>query len=297
MLVIGWGLLPITLFHVVPLSFSALSWRELLTASSRPDVVSIIWIRWIRESINALLPVAGVGGDIVSLAHQRGVPGVQAAATMVVDTTVGVATQMVFVVAGVTLLVIRSSEGAALPVVSALLIGVAAFAVAIATFVMLQHRSMFVMFSKLGSRLAPAKWLSGFAGSASAIDDAVVDTYRRGSAFVRANVLRLAGWTAGAGEIWLVMHFLERHLNLTDAFVLESLGSGVRAAAFMVPGALGALEGGLVLFGALLGLPADVALAISLSKRVRELALGLPGLLVWQWIEGRRLRRREDLAS
>src|SRR5271166_1349742 len=297
MLVIGWGLLPITLFHVVPLSFSALSWRELLTVSSRPDVVSIIWIRWIRESINALLPVAGVGGDIVSLAHQRGVPGVQAAATMVVDTTVGVATQMVFVVAGVTLLVIRSSEGAALPVVSALLIGVAAFAVAIATFVMLQHRSMFVMFSKLGSRLAPAKWLSGFAGSASAIDDAVVDTYRRGSAFVRANVLRLAGWTAGAGEIWLVMHFLERHLNLTDAFVLESLGSGVRAAAFMVPGALGALEGGLVLFGALLGLPADVALAISLSKRVRELALGLPGLLVWQWIEGRRLRRREDLAS
>jgi len=178
MLVIGWGLLPITLFHVVPLSFSALSWRELLTASSRPDVVSIIWIRWIRESINALLPVAGVGGDIVSLAHQRGVPGVQAAATMVVDTTVGVATQMVFVVAGVTLLVIRSSEGAALPVVSALLIGVAAFAVAIATFVLLQHRSMFGMFSKLGSRLAPAKWLSGFAGSASAIDDAVVDTYR-----------------------------------------------------------------------------------------------------------------------
>jgi len=298
MLVIGWGLLPITLFHVVPLSFSALSWRELLTASSRPDVVSIIWIRWIRESINALLPVAGVGGDIVSLAHQRGVPGVQAAATMVVDTTVGVATQMVFVVAGVTLLVIRSSEGAALPVVSALLIGVAAFAVAIATFVMLQHRSMFVMFSKLGSRLAPAKWLSGFAGSASAIDDAVVDTYRRGSAFVRANVLRLAGWTAGAGEIWLVMHFLERHLNLTDAFVLESLGSGVRAAAFMVPGALGALEGGLVLFGALLGLPADVALAISLSKRVRELVLGLPGLFVWQWVEGRRLLRRgEDLAS
>ena len=300
MLVIGWGLLPITLFHVVPLSFSALSWRELLTVSSRPDVVSIIWIRWIRESINALLPVAGVGGDVVSarLAHQRGVPGAQAAASMVVDTTVGVATQMVFVVAGVTLLVIRSSEGAALPVVSALLIGVAAFAVAIATFVMLQHRSMFVMFSKLGSRLAPAKWLSGFAGSASAIDDAVVDTYRRGSAFVRANVLRLAGWTAGAGEIWLVMHFLGRHLNLTDAFVLESLGSGVRAVAFMVPGALGALEGGLVLFGALLGLPADVALAISLSKRVRELALGLPGLLAWQWIEGRRLLRRgEDLAS
>ena len=298
MLVIGWGLLPITLFHVVPLSFSALSWRELLPLSSRPNVIRITWIRWIRESVNSLLPVAGVGGDVVSarLAHQRGVPGAQAAASMVVDTTVGVATQMVFVIAGVTLLVVRSSDGAAGRVASTLLIGVAGFAVAIATFVRLQHRNMFVTLSNLARRLTPEKWLTGLAGSASAVDDAVVATYRRGSALARSNVLRLFGWAAGAGEIWLIMHFLRRPLNVTDAFVLESLGSGVRAAAFMVPGALGALEGGLVLFGALLGLPADLALAISLSKRVRELALGLPGLVVWQWVEGRRLLGRgEDI--
>jgi hypothetical protein len=55
---------------------------------------------------------------------------------------------------------------------------------------------------------------------------------------------------------------------------------------------LGALEGSFVLFGALFGLPADTALAISLSKRVRELALGLPGLLVWHWVEGHDLLRR-----
>jgi hypothetical protein len=42
------------------------------------------------------------------------------------------------------------------------------------------------------------------------------------------------------------------------------------------------------------GLPADTALAISLSKRVRELALGVPGLLLWQFVEGRyHLRRGE----
>jgi uncharacterized membrane protein YbhN (UPF0104 family) len=59
-----------------------------------------------------------------------------------------------------------------------------------------------------------------------------------------------------------------------------------------VPGALGVLEGGIVVFGALFGLPADMALAISLSKRVRELALGLPGLMAWQWVEGQNLLRR-----
>ncbi len=87
-------------------------------------------------------------------------------------------------------------------------------------------------------------------------------------------------------------------MSLTDAFILESLSAGVRGAAFMVPGALGAQEGGLVLFGALLGVPADLALAISLTKRVRELAIGLPGLAAWQWVEGRRLlARRTDQAN
>jgi putative membrane protein len=294
MFVLGWRLAPITLYHVVPLSFDALSWRELLPASSRPGFFGVLWIRWIRESINSLLPVAGVGGDVAGarLAHQRGVPGAQAAASMVVDITVGAGTQLIFVIAGVALLAARSNADAAGAVARALLIGVAVFAAAIAAFVLIQHNSMFGLFAKLAARVAPEKWLSGFAGHASAIDAAVVVTYRRRLAFLRANLLRLVGWTAGAGETWLVLYFLGRPLSFTDAFVLESLSSGVRAAAFMVPGALGVFESGVVVFSALFGLSPDLALAISLSKRVRELALGLPGLAAWQWDEGRRLLRR-----
>jgi putative membrane protein len=299
MLVLGWGLLPIALFHFVPLSFDALSWRELVPAPSRLSVFTFMWIRWIRESINTLLPVAGVGGDVAGarLVHQQGVPGQQAAASVVVDITIGSATLMVCVITGVTLLTVRSSDRAAVPLAWALLIGVAAFAAAIAAFVLIQHRSMFVVIARLARRVAPEKWLSGFEGGASAIDDSIVATYRRGFALLRASLLHLAGWAAGAGEIWLVMHFLGRPFALTDAFVLESLGQGVHSAAFLVPGALGALEGGFVLFGALLGLPADIALTISLAKRVRELAVGLPGLLVWQWVEGRYLVRRSSPLS
>jgi len=300
MLILGWWLLPITLFRLVPLSFEALAWRQLMPASSRPDAFSVVWMRWIRESVNALLPVAGVGGDIASarLVHRRGVPGAKAAAAMVVDITVGVATQLIFVLAGVTLLAARSNARAAVPVAWAMLMGIGVFVAAIATFVLVQHNNMFVVFAKLARRVAPEKWLSDFTSGASEIDDAVVAAYRRGFAVPRAGLLRLAGWAAGAGEIWLVMHFLMRPFSVTDAFVLESLGSGVEMAAFMAPGALGAREGGFVLFGALFGLPADIALAISLTKRVRELALGLPGLMVWQWVEGHYLLRRgEDKAS
>ena len=159
----------------------------------------------------------------------------------------------------------------------ALLIGVAVFAAAIAAFVLVQHNSMFALFVQLARRVAPEKWLSVFAGRASAIDDAVVATYRRRLAFFSASVLRLVGWAAGAGETWLVMIFLGRPLSVTDAFVLESLSSGVRAAAFMVPGALGALEGGIVVFGALFGLPADMALGDFLVQTGPRAGVGSAG--------------------
>jgi putative membrane protein len=293
MLVVGWWLIPITIFHVVPLVFSALSWRELLPAASRPDAFAVIWIRWIRESINSLLPVAGVGGDVagVRLVDLQGVPGAPAAASMVVDTTVGIVTQLIFVLLGVGLLLLRSTGPNALVVMGTVLIGTGILAVAVATFVLFQHRGLFAAFAKFARRLLPETWLSGFAASASTIDDAVVAAYRNGWIMLRASILRLVGWTAGAGEVWLVMQALGQPIGWAEAFILESFSSGVRAAAFMVPGALGALEGSFVLFGALFGLPADTALAISLSKRVRELALGLPGLLVWHSIEARYLLR------
>jgi len=294
--VIGWWLLPITLFHLVPLSFSALSWRQLISPSSSPGTVTLIWIRWIRDSINSLLPVAGIGGDIASvrLAHLQGVPGAQAAASMVVDTTIGVATQLIFVMSGVGLLLMRSTERSALLLAWVVLIGTGVFIALIAAFVLVQHRGLFVGFTNLARRLVAEKWLSAFAASASAIDDAVAAAYRSGWSILRATILRLIGWAAGAGEIWLVMQSLGHPLGMLDAFTLESLSSGVRVATFMVPGALGALEGSFILFGALFGLPAQTALAISLSKRVRELALGLPGLFVWHWIEGHYLLRRSE---
>jgi len=296
MLMVGWWLLPITFFHLVPLTLSALSWRELLPGASRPDALVVVRIRWIRESINSLLPVAGVGGDIASvrLAHLKGVPGTQAAASMVVDTTVGVVTQLMFVLSGVWLLLRRSTERGSLFVAEAVLIGVGILFVAITAFVLFQHRGLFARFAKLVHSLLPEKWLYSFAPSASTIDGAVVATYRSGRVMLRASLLRLIGWAAGAGEVWLVMQSLGQPIGMVDAYILESLGSGVRAAAFMVPGALGALEGSYILFGALFGLPADSALVISLSKRVRELALGVPGLVLWHWIEGHDLLRRGE---
>jgi putative membrane protein len=215
---------------------------------------------------------------------------------VVVDTTVGVVTQLVFVLAGVALLLARQNGGGALDLAYGVLVGLAVFVALIAGFLFAQHRSLFATILRLARGLAPAQGLAELEGGPSKVDEAIVATYQRSGSLLGAGLVRLAGWAVGSGEIWLVLHFLDRPFGLFDAFVLESLSSGVRGAAFLVPGALGAVEGGFVLFGQILGLPPDVALAIALSKRVRELALGVPGLILWQWIEGRRLFGRRAQA-
>ena len=68
---------------------------------------------------------------------------------MVVDTTVGAATQLIFVMSGVALLLMRSTERNVLVVAWAVLIGTGVFFAAIAAFVIFQHRGLFVGSAKL----------------------------------------------------------------------------------------------------------------------------------------------------
>jgi uncharacterized membrane protein YbhN (UPF0104 family) len=67
--------------------------------------------------------------------------------------------------------------------------------------------------------------------------------------------------------------------------------STLRAAAFVVPGGLGVQEAGYALLAPMVGLGPDIAIALSLASRARELMTGVPALLTWQVIEGRSLRR------
>lgn len=294
MLVIGWGLVPITLFHVVPLWASTMSWREMLPGEGRPGVRGLTWCRWIRESVNTLLPVGQVGGDLVAvrLSYALGVPGPYAAGSMVVDLTVGVLTQILFIFIGLGLLLAQSTDPQVLAVVWSVLIGLGIFVLAVGGFFLVQRAGMFGIAAKLGGAVFKNDGMRSIAGQAGRIDEAVRAIYADRPAFLRACLWRLFGWVAGTGEIYLILMFLGHPVSLAEALVLESLGQGVKAAAFLVPGALGVLEGSFIVFGAMFGLTADISLVVALAKRVRELALGLPGLIAWQMHEGRLLLRR-----
>jgi uncharacterized membrane protein YbhN (UPF0104 family) len=102
---------------------------------------------------------------------------------------------------------------------------------------------------------------------------------------VKAALLQLASWSGGAGEVYLGLLAMGHPVTPAQAFVIESLGMAARSAGFAVPGALGVQEGGFILVGGLFGVPAELALALSMLKRVRELVVGSVGLLLWQWSE------------
>ena len=66
----------------------------------------------------------------------------------------------------------------------------------------------------------------------------------------------------------------------------------MRTAGFAIPGSLGVQEGGTVLICGIVGIGPESALELALLKRVREVALGLPGLLAWHRTENSPRRDR-----
>src|SRR2546423_2908486 len=103
----GWGIAAVAAFHLVPLFLEALAWSGLIPRTERLRWYDFYWMRWIGESISNLVPSAAVGGDVVRarLATINGVPLATAAASVIVDITLGVFTQAGFTFLGLVLLV------------------------------------------------------------------------------------------------------------------------------------------------------------------------------------------------
>jgi putative membrane protein len=286
---VGWGIGLVCLWRFVPIGLDAAGWRHVFAPDRRPPFRTCWWIRWISESVNALLPVAQIGGEVVrarlvsrrSIVPNPDVSGGEAGGSIVVDVTLGIVATTAFSAAGAALL-IALSTGAAL---NQALWGIAGLVLLLVVLVVAQRRGWVV---------ALAHWITArTVGGLGARDfgRALSLTWLSPRRLIRAQAWRIAASFATAGEVWLALHFQGVDVTFADAVVLESITFAVRTAAFMVPGGLGLQEGTLLLLGQLMGLPPEVALSIALVKRVRELAVGLPALLLWWWLEGRVIRR------
>ena len=287
----GWALLAIVAYHfLVPAFLDSLAWWVLFPRVKRPRLRRIYWMRWVGESVSTLVPSAAVGGDIVRarLAAISGTPVAIAAATVLVDLTLGVFTQAAFTLLGIALLVGATGQGTFVgPTIIGTIVGIAA----VGGFYFVQRRGMFGFLARMIAKLANSPEWHSLVQSGTTIDETVRSVYAR-----RWAVLACCGWTLlslilNSGEVYIALRVLHLHATVANAIILQSMALTIRSVAFPVPGGIGVQESGYVLVGNLLGIPGQTAFALSLIARVRELGFGIPGLIAWQLIEGRHLLR------
>ena len=286
LLAAGWGLLFAALFHVVPMLVNARAWQVLLVPKAPSGLMTMTVAVWVRESVNGLLPVARVGGELAGyrVLTRSGMSAAPAAASLVVDMAVSLLSQALFcLVAGA--LLVRLGDAPDLVVQMAL--GIVVLAVFGVLLAVLQRSGLFARLFRIANRLGAGRWADlGVQGEQ--IDRAAEAIYGRKRSVAACLLLQLVGWTAGAGEIWLALHFLGHPASFAEAIVLEATVQAIASIAFIVPGALGVQEGGFLLIGAALGIDGPTALALAAARRLRDVVVFFPGLLVWQWVESKR---------
>lgn len=283
----GVGLVWASLFHAVPMAINARAWQVLMPGAGAPSLAAFTWFVWVREAVNGLLPVARIGGEVVSarLLMRSGVRTASAVASLVVDMTLSIVSQFVFTVIGLGMLVAVTAD---LPAVGPVALGLFATVPLVGVLLLVQRAGAFELAARVLQRLGGGRF-AALVGGSMRIDRSIRMSYRRRARVVRCALWQLLGWIAGAGEIWLALYFLGHPVGPLAAVLLEALAQAVSSAAFMVPGALGVQEGGFLLFGSLLGLGPEIALALALARRVRDLVVFVPALVAWQVSEGRRL--------
>jgi putative membrane protein len=277
----SWGMLAVLALRLPQILFSALGWAPLILGPDRPGWALLFRMRWIRDAVNALLPVAQVGGEFVraQLLIRRGIGTLPAAASVAVDLATEMAALAGF--AAIGLFVLWWTPHGAVSV------DWAAWAVALCTamaggFMVAQRCGLFRLAERLLGAL-PGGASASKAGGIAGLHEAVLRLYRAPRRLWWSVGAHLGSWVLGTLETWAALRILGVEAGLAEVLVIESLSQVVRSFGFLVPGAIGIQEGGFVLACGIFGISPDQALALALLRRFRDVTLGLPGIVAWRW--------------
>ena len=276
------------LWSAVPFALLGLAWFLLAPGLPLRRWKTFVWARVLRDSASELLPFSQLGGFVIGIraAVLQGLAPTLASSTTVVDVTTELIAQLGFTGLGVAMLAVAAGRRAAHnALIGAGLIGLGLSAAGAAALVILQRRGWgpierpWPAASCQARRPRRARFRGG----------AVNALYDRPLALAAAVACHLAAWLASAAGVWLALRVGGIEIGLPAILAIEALVCAVRSAAFVAPMGVGVQEATYAIVGPLFGLGPEMSLAVSLLKRARDLVIGVPALLVWQALEGRRL--------
>jgi putative membrane protein len=217
-----------------------------------------------------------------------------AAASVIVDMTLSVLTQVVFTLTGLLALAFLTDRGIDWKTV---FVGCIVACIAVGGFFAVQQLGMFRIIGAIAAHVMRAEQWNGLADRGAAFDAEVRAISGRRSRIALGCFWTMLCWMGQAGEVWVAMWVLGIHGTYVHAYVLEAASQGIRSVLFLIPGAIGVQEGGYVVVGGMLGIPAEAALALALVRRARELLFGVPGIIAWQWADSHGLWRRKGSST
>ena len=287
----GWILLWVPVIWVPSILMNARCWQILFTPGNCPTFRQAFLAQWMGRAVNTLLPVASIGGEVVKARTLIlwGINPAHASASAIVDKTIQALTTVVWGSAGTILLAYLALDN---KLAFSILVGVSAIGTGIAGFVILQKAGMFGLIVKSAHKITQSDMFANLIQPAGDADQTVKDLYKLHDRIAIATIWRLIALVSQTGEVWLAAYLLGYPIGIVEALLLKSLTSTLSDFAFIVPNSYGVQEGTFIVLGQLIGLAPDVSLAISLTIRIRELLIDVPGLALWQHNEGRFFLKR-----
>lgn len=281
---VGWGGFGLIVLAAMPvILFLALAWRSLV------GPLVPFWIffasRQLRDSASDLLPFTQIGGLVIGarVGILGGIPPVIAFSSTVVDVTAEMMAQIAFTVLGLLIgLSQLRADPALAPYANGLILGTALLVPAIAAFVVLQRRG-----SLLAARLAE-RFMPQAVAKTEAFTANINALYRQPLKLAQSSSFHLVAWLASAAWLWVILRLCGTKADFFSAIAIESLLSALRSITVFIPASIGVQEAGYAALAPVFGMGPEVGLAVSLLKRARDIVIGVPVLLIWQAVEGKR---------
>lgn len=280
----------------------SLSWKVTVPNIS---FLRLILARFIRDAAASCLPFSQLGGMVIGIratiigkeenntatSHKNSssqndkifnIPfGI---AANIVDITTEIIGQIAFITLSILYLTQTHYAG---PYIWPLAIGIAILSIAIAAFIWTQQKSGLILqkISFLFSQYLSSQIKEHFKAQTEHFQNSFTIIWSKPLNIALGAFLHLISWSSGAVLTCFSLHLLHNDLSFLNIFALEGLVCGILSAGFFIPGGIGVQEGAYIAIGLIFGIPKEISLCLSLLRRGRDIVIGVPTLLLWQFCE------------
>lgn len=242
-----------------------------------------LWkIRQIGEAFNVITPLGTMGGEPIKaelLKDRYSLSLKQGLASLVVSRTTTVMSLTLFLIAGMIMIFFSTDISPKFKNTS--LAGLVVFST---------MTLLFLHFQVRGGLNVISGWLGKCGLNGNKLLRQLEILSHNISAYYRENPDRFGnsvlymfiGWLVGIVELYLTLFFLGQNVSFIDLWIIEAMAQLIRAGSFFIPLGIGAQEGGLVLIFVSMGMTANMGLAVSFVRRIKDLLwVGVGLLLGW----------------